>query len=152
MSICGRMIEYEKKKLFCSQDYDHFISSPCANFPDSLNADVFSQLSVRPPQTAILLFCTTFSWGWSWFLSPVQCHEPSVHSYLGTLSIRSSPLNLFLTLIWFRSYLNGLAVFPTFFNFSLNLAITSSWSEPQSVPSLVFADCVELFHPWLHRI
>ena len=36
----------------------------------------FSQLFVSPPQTAILLFCITFSWGWSWFLSPIQCHEP----------------------------------------------------------------------------
>ena len=36
----------------------------------------FSQLVVRPSQTAILLFCISFSWGWSWFLSPVQCHEP----------------------------------------------------------------------------
>ena len=30
----------------------------------------FSQLFVRPPQTAILLFCI-FSWGWAWSLSPV---------------------------------------------------------------------------------
>ena len=37
-------------------------------------------------------------------------------------------------------------VFPTFFNLSLNLAIRSSWSEPQSVPGLVFADCIELLH------
>ena len=29
----------------------------------------FSQLFVRPPQTAILLFCISFPWGWSWFLS-----------------------------------------------------------------------------------
>ena len=36
----------------------------------------FSQLFVRPPQTAILLFCISFSWGWSCSLSPVQCHEP----------------------------------------------------------------------------
>ena len=35
----------------------------------------FSQLFVRPPQTATLLFCISFSWGWSWSLSPVQCHE-----------------------------------------------------------------------------
>ena len=21
-------------------------------------------------------FCISFSWGWSWFLSPVQCHKP----------------------------------------------------------------------------
>ena len=28
----------------------------------------------------------------------------------------------------------------------LNLAIRSSWSEPQSAPGLVFADCIELLH------
>jgi len=28
---------------------------------------------VRPPQTAILLFCVSFPGGWSWSLSPVQC-------------------------------------------------------------------------------
>ena len=47
---------------------------------------------------------------------------------------------------WFRSYLNGLVVFPTFLNLSLNLAIRISWSEPQSAPSLVYADCIELLH------
>ena len=36
----------------------------------------FSQLFVRPSQTAILLFCIYFSWRWSWSLSYVQCHEP----------------------------------------------------------------------------
>ena len=39
--------------------------------------------------------------------------------------------------------------FPTFFNLSPNLVIRSSWSEPQSAPSLVFADCIELVHCWL---
>ena len=34
----------------------------------------FSQLFVRLPQTAILLFC--FSWGWSLSLSPAECHKP----------------------------------------------------------------------------
>ena len=34
-------------------------------------------------------------------------------------------------------------VFPTFFNLSLNLSIRSSWSEPQSAPSLFFY--------WLYR-
>ena len=37
-------------------------------------------------------------------------------------------------------------VSPTFFNLSLNLTIRSSWSEPQSAPGLVFADCIELLH------
>ena len=32
--------------------------------------------------------------------------------------------------MWFRSYVNGLVVFPAFFNLSLNLAIRNSWSEP----------------------
>ena len=36
----------------------------------------FSQLFVRPPQAAILLFCISFPWGWSWSLSLVQCQEP----------------------------------------------------------------------------
>ena len=47
---------------------------------------------------------------------------------------------------------NGLVVFPTFFNLSLNLAIRSSGSEPQSAPGLVLADCIELYHIWLQRI
>ena len=39
----------------------------------------FSQLFVRPPQTTILPFCISFSWGWSWSLPSVQCHElPSI--------------------------------------------------------------------------
>ena len=52
----------------------------------------------------------------------------------------------------FRSYLNGLVVFPTFFNLSLNLAIRCSWSGPQSAPGLVFVDCIQLLHLWLQRI
>ena len=50
------------------------------------------------------------------------------------------------------SYLNGLVVFPTFFSLSLNLAIRSSLSEPESASSLVFADCIELLHLCLQRI
>ena len=39
----------------------------------------FCQLFVRPSQTAILLFCISFSWGCSWSLPPVQCQEsPSI--------------------------------------------------------------------------
>ena len=76
-------------------------------------------------------------------LIPVSCTMSwtSVHSSPGSLSIRSSPLNLFLTS-------NGLLVPPTFFNLSLILAIGSSWSEPQSAPCLFSADCIELLHLW----
>ena len=48
-------------------------------------------------------------------------------------------------------YLNGLVIFP-FFNLNLNLAIESSWSEPQPAPSLVSADCIELLQLWLQSI
>ena len=50
------------------------------------------------------------------------------------------------------SCLSGLVVFPTFFNLSLNLVLRSLWSEPQSGPGLVFAECIEIFHLWLQRI
>ena len=50
------------------------------------------------------------------------------------------------------AYMKGLVVFHTFVNLSLNLAIRSSWSEPLSAPSLVFADCIELLHLWLQII
>ena len=39
----------------------------------------FSQLFLRPPQTTILPICISFSWGWPWSLTPVQCYEsPSI--------------------------------------------------------------------------
>ena len=82
----------------------------------------------------------------------------SIHHFSGTLSIRSSPLNPFVTStvkskgIWFRSYLNGLVVFSIFFNLSLNLAIRNIWSVPQSAPGHIFADYIELLHLWLQRM
>ena len=36
----------------------------------------FSQLFVSPPQTTILTFCISSSWGWFWSLPPKQCYEP----------------------------------------------------------------------------
>ena len=42
------------------------------------------------------------------------------------------------------TYLNALVVFPAFFDLSLNFAVRSSWSEPQSAPGFVFADCIEI--------
>ena len=59
----------------------------------------FSQLFIRSPQTAIVVFLHFFSM--EMVLIPVSCtmSRTSVHSSSGTLSIRSSPLNLFLTSI-----------------------------------------------------
>ena len=44
----------------------------------------FSLMFLMPPQTTILPFCISFSWGWSWSLPSVQCHEPQsiVHQAL----------------------------------------------------------------------
>ena len=46
------------------------------SFSPLLVTSLLFQLFVRPPQRAILLFCISFPWGWSWSLSPVQCHKP----------------------------------------------------------------------------
>ena len=43
--------------LFCSLQNEHFISSPCANFPDAQKADVFSQL-IKRMQSYIALGCS----------------------------------------------------------------------------------------------
>ena len=89
----------------------------------------------------IITTCCTMSW-------------TSVHSSSGTLSdlipwiYLSFPL---YNLKWFDLGYTWM-VSPTFFNISLNLARRSSWSEPQSAPSIVFADCIELLHLWLQRI
>ena len=42
--------------------------------------------------------------------------------------------------------------FPHFLQFKSEFGNRSSWSEPQSAPGLVFADCVELLCLWLQRI
>ena len=87
---------------------------------------LFSHLFVRPPQTTILPFSISFSWGWSWSLLPVQYHKP-LSTVLQALSLSNLILWIYLSLPLynckgFKSYLNGLVVFPTSFNFSLNLA------------------------------
>ena len=55
-----------------------------------------SQLSVRPPQTTILSVFISLPSGWSWSLPSVQYHEPP-SIVLQALSVRSNPLNLFVT-------------------------------------------------------
>ena len=86
-----------RKTFYLSLLFFGTLHSNGYNFPFLLCFSLlfFSQLFVRTPQTVILLFCISFSWGWSWSLPPVQCHEPLsiVHQAL----YRSSPLNLFLT-------------------------------------------------------
>ena len=107
----------------------------------------FSQLFVKPSQTAIFPSCISFSLGWFWSLPPVQCHEPPSIVLQALCQPDLTPwiylsFPLYNQRIWFRSYLNGLVVFPTFFNLSLNFSVRSSLSGPQSAPGLVFADCI----------
>ena len=116
-----------------------------------------SQLFVRPPQTTILPFCISFSWGWSWSLPPVQCHEPlSIVHQAVCLSVLISWICLSLLQYNHKDLIYVIpewsSGFPYFLNLSLNLAIRSSWSELQSAPSLVFAVCIELLHLCLQRI
>ena len=66
--------------LFALIMEEGFLISPCyflelciqmlISFLFSFAFHFSSQLFVRPPQTAILLFCISFPWGWSWSLSP----------------------------------------------------------------------------------
>ena len=42
--------------------------------------------------------------------------------------------------------------FPLLSSICLNFSIRNWWSEPQSTPGLVFADCIELLLLWLQRI
>ena len=80
----------------------------------------------------------------------------SVHNSWGTLLYLVPRIYLSLPLynhkIFDLGYLIGLVVFPIFFTLSLNFALRSSGSEPQSAPGLAFADCIEHLHLRLQRI
>ena len=49
------------------------------------------------------------------------------------------------------SYLDGIVIYHTFFNLSLNFAIRTSRSDPQFTLSLAFADCSVPIHLQLHE-
>ena len=69
----------------------HGLAKSRTRLSDFTSLLFFSQLFVRPPQTASLLFCISFSWRWCWSLSPVQCHEPPSIVHQALLSMRSNP-------------------------------------------------------------
>ena len=90
---------------------------------------LFSQLSVKPPQTTILPCCISFSLGWFWSLPLVQCCE-LLSGVFQALCLPDLIPWIYLSPplykgIWFRSYLNGLVVFPSVLNLSLNFAIST---------------------------
>ena len=93
-------------------------------------------------------------WGIILIIASCTMSQTSAHCSLGMLSDLIPWIYFSLPLysrILFSSYLNGLVVFSTLFNLSLNLVTRGSWSEPQSAPSLVFADGIEPLHVWLQR-
>ena len=73
-----------------------WLNCPVLSFFPLPFASLLFTAFIRPSQTTILSFCISLSSGWSWSLPPIQCHElPSI--VLQALSIRSNPLNLFIT-------------------------------------------------------
>ena len=108
----------------------------------------FAQLFVSPPQTTIFPFFFL-----QMILITASCTmaRTSVHISSGTVSDQIPWICLSFPLYNHKGFdlghkLYGLVVFSTFFNLNLQCAVRSSWSEPQSGPSLVFADCIELLH------
>ena len=64
-----------------------FFTSPCYSLELCIRLDIsylllcfsllfFTQLFVKPPQTTILPFFISFSWGWLLSWSPAQCYKP----------------------------------------------------------------------------
>ena len=67
---------------------------------------IFSQLFVMPPQATILPFYISFL-GYGFYHHLLYKVTTSVHSSSGTMSIRSNPLNLFVTsTVWFNYLIN----------------------------------------------
>ena len=69
-------LPWSLRKAFLSCHYLELFIQKGISFLFSFAFSFFSQLFVRPPQTMILPFCISLSWGWSWSLPPVQCHKP----------------------------------------------------------------------------
>ena len=123
----------------------------------------FSQLFISTPQTPILPFFISFSWGLSWSLPPVQCHEPLsivlqalCLSYLIPWIYLSLPLWILRDLIyvipkWSRAL-------PYFFQYRsefgnkkfMNWATVSSWScwLYRASPSLAAKNIFNLISIW----
>ena len=111
------------------------------------NSCPLSQWCHSTISSSVVPFSSKMSWwnnNYSWDSSCTMSWT-SIYRYSGTLSdlipwiYLSLPLYNHKGFIWFRSYMNGPVVFPTFFSLRLNLA-KSSWSEPQSAPGLIFAN------------
>ena len=116
----------------------------------------FFHLYVRPPQTSILPFLHFFFLGMVLITASYTMSRTSIHSSSVTLSDLIPWIYLSLPLYNRKGFDLGhtwkwSSGFPYFLQLKSDLAIRSSWSEPQSAPGLVFADCIELLHFWLKK-
>ena len=94
--------------------------------------------------SSFLCYCklSSFSWQWSWSVPPIQFYK-CLSIVLQALCLSDITPWIYLSLpllkhkrVWFRWYLNGLVIFPTFLILSLNFAISSSWSVRSQLPVL----------------
>ena len=120
----------------------------------------FNLCATREPpgllRQSFCIFFISFSWRWFWSSLPLQCYK--------TPSIVLQALCLPDLIFWIYSLLplynhkafdlghTCMAYWLSPLPSSLNLTIRSLWSEPQSAPGFVFADCIQLLHLWLQRI
>ena len=117
----------------------------------------FSQLFVRPPQSTILPFCISFSWGWSWSLPPVQCHKPpSIVLQTLCLSDLIPWIYFLLPLYNHKGLIEVIPEWSSSFPYFIQLKSEFSnkefmiWATVSS--RSCFSDCIELLHLRLQRI
>ena len=99
----------------------------------------------------VLPFCISFSWGWSWSPPPVWCHEsPSIVLQVICLSDLIPWIYLSLPLYNRKGFDLGHSDFPYFLQFKSEFCKKEFmiWA----IVSLIFTDCIELFHLSLQRI
>ena len=107
-----------------------------------LFASLLSSATCNASSGNYFAFSLFFFFGVVLFTASCTILLTSVHSSSSTLLTRSNPLNLFITStayllgIWYKWCLAGLVVSPIFFSLSLDFAMRSWWSEPQSAPGL----------------
>ena len=134
----------------CTQTHIHQVSdaiqpSPPLSSPSSPN------LNLSQHQGIFKWVSSSHQGGQSIEVSPSNEHP-------GLIAFRMDWLDLLAvqgtlkSLLQYHSSKESILQCSTFFTLSLNLAIRSSWSEPQPAFGLVFADCIKLLHLWLQRI
>ena len=105
----------------------------------------FSQLFVRPPQTAILLFCISFPWGWlllgPCYFCPLLC-PPFMKCSLGISNFLEdiSSFSHCIVLIYLFALISeeGFPISPCYsLELCIQMGISFLFHYPQAVPKLI---------------